>query len=121
VSKLLTPTNQLDALVAMPHPGDALRQWRIDWGWTQSELAERSGVTQGDISRIENHQLDARWSTIHRLTAALSTDSEKPKRSLANGGRSSAASSGEIGKRKWTPKSRVLPITDGETSARPEQ
>lgn len=52
-----------------------------------AELGRRSGVSQADISRIENGQLDARWSTIHRLSAALEAPEVEPRRSLANGHR----------------------------------
>lgn len=75
----------LESFAELDHPGDALRERRIELGWTQVELATRSGVPQADISRIENGHLDARWSTIHRLSLALA-DPAKPKRSLANGG-----------------------------------
>ena len=68
-----------------PSPGDALRERRIDLGLTQAELAELSGIAQGDISKIENGHLDARWSTIKRLSDALASVKE-PKTSLANGG-----------------------------------
>ena len=73
----------LDALP--PSPGDALRERRIDLGLTQAELADLSGIAQGDISKIENGHLDARWSTIKRLSHALASVKE-PKTSLANGG-----------------------------------
>lgn len=78
-----TATFDLDALPA--RPGDALRERRIDLGLTQSELASLSGIAQGDISKIENGHLDARWSTIKRLSDALASVHE-PKTSLANGG-----------------------------------
>lgn len=74
----------LDALP--PSPGDALRERRIDLGLTQAELAALSGIAQGDISKIENGHLDARWSTIKRLSDALAAV-KQPKTSLANGGR----------------------------------
>lgn len=73
----------LDALP--PSPGDALRERRIELGLTQAELADLSGIAQGDISKIENGHLDARWSTIKRLSDALASVKE-PKTSLANGG-----------------------------------
>ncbi|MGK2887269.1 MAG: helix-turn-helix domain-containing protein [Rhodococcus sp. (in: high G+C Gram-positive bacteria)] len=74
---------RLDALP--PCPGDPLRGRRVDLGLTQAELAELSGISQGDISKIENSHLDARWSTIKRLSDALASVKE-PKASLANGG-----------------------------------
>lgn len=82
----LSVMNPIPAIAAVDHPGDAIRERRIELGWTQSELAQRTGVPQADISRIENHHLDPRWSTVHRLATALS-EPTPPKRSLANGGR----------------------------------
>ena len=76
----------LAALADLAHPGTAIRERRIELGWTQAELARRSGVTQADISRIETCQLDARWSTISRLSVVLAT-TERPARILANGNR----------------------------------
>jgi transcriptional regulator with XRE-family HTH domain len=78
-----TAAFDLDALPS--RPGDALRERRIDIGLTQAELAALSGIAQGDISKIENGHLDARWSTIKRLFDALASVQE-PKTSLANGG-----------------------------------
>ena len=72
-------------LAELDDPGDAIRERRIALGWTQAELAECSGVSQADISRMENHRLDARWSTIHRLSVALASERRPSKRSLANG------------------------------------
>jgi hypothetical protein len=52
----------------------------------RNRLFDRSRVpAQGDISKIENGHLDARWSTIKRLSDALALVKE-PKTSLANGG-----------------------------------
>ena len=39
-------------LAELDHPGDAIRERRIALGWTQAELAECSGVSQADISRM---------------------------------------------------------------------
>lgn len=72
--------------------GDSIRERRIELGWTQAELTERTGIPQADISRIENGRLDARWSTIQRIAAALAT-TEPSRRSLANGGKVSHNSS----------------------------
>lgn len=79
-----------DELAQLDRLGGSIRARRIEFGWTQSELADRSGVPQADISRIENDRLDARWSTLQRLLTALAEGVE-PRRSLANGRRVEAA------------------------------
>lgn len=103
--------SSLAALGELDHPGGALRERRIELGWTQAELAERAGVPQADISRIENGRLDPRWSTIHRLWLALQA-ADRPKRSLANGNRRkpppAARSAG------WSPTRPTLTV-DGAT------
>lgn len=38
---------------------------------TQEEVAERSGVQAGEVSRIERGQRDPKVSTLERLAAAL--------------------------------------------------
>jgi len=79
--------------------GDSIRARRTELGWTQSDLASRSGVPQADISRIENDRLDARWSTLQRLLTALA-EGGRPRRSRANGRR--VAETPEPSAR-WTP------------------
>lgn len=95
-------------LAELAHPGDSIRERRIELGWTQAELSRRSGVPQADISRIENGRLDARWSTIQRLSAALADRDGPPRRSLANGRKIAAAP--PAGGTKWSPKGRTLEI-----------
>lgn len=102
----------LAAIAGLTCPGDSIRERRIELGWTQAELAEHSGVAQADISRIENGRLDARWSTIHRLSSALEATDIKPKRSLANGGRGRA--SPRATGRSWTPKGPTVAIESSE-------
>lgn len=80
----------LKELAELDHPGGSIRERRIELGWTQAELAERSGVPQADISRIENGRLDVRWSTLRRLLAALAVNAP-PRPSLANGRRVTTA------------------------------
>ena len=46
----------------------ALRQAR---GYTQSDLAELVGVTQGSISRLESGTIDPSFETLQALCAAL--------------------------------------------------
>ena len=98
----------LAAIAEMRRPGDSIRARRTFLGWTQAELAERSGVSQADISRIENGQLDARWSTIHRLSEALEAPGEQPRRSLANGNRREPTPI--TGAKPWQPKGATQPI-----------
>lgn len=100
----------LAVIVEMVRPGDSIRARRTDLGWTQAELAERSGVSQADISRIENGQLDARWSTIHRLSEALEAPSGPKRRSMANGHRRNPPATGRS--KRWTPKGETRPIQD---------
>ena len=102
----------LATIASLAHPGDSIRERRIELGWTQAELAAHSGVAQADVSRIENGRLDARWSTIHRLSAALEATGVEPKRSLANGGRGRSAAKA-TGKR-WSPKGAIAVIESFE-------
>lgn len=97
----------LAALPDLRAVGDALRERRIELGWTQGALAERSGVTQADISRIENGQIDPRWSTVRRIAMALS-EPDEAQRSLANGRRREPPT--RRGKR-WAAPSSTLPIS----------
>ena len=48
-----------------------LREWRLAKVMTQEELAQRSGVTEATISRIESGQREARISTVRKLAGAL--------------------------------------------------
>ena len=47
---------------------------RLAHGWTQTDLAERSGVDQGDISRIERGLSNATEATLGRLAEALDAE-----------------------------------------------
>jgi hypothetical protein len=47
---------------------------RLAHGWTQSELADLSGVDQGDISRVERGLSNATQATLGRLAAALNAE-----------------------------------------------
>ena len=48
-----------------------IRRTREELGLTQTELAKRAGIHQGDLSRIERGECDPRWSTVQRISAAL--------------------------------------------------
>jgi len=52
-----------------------LRELRVAKGWSQTELAERSGVRRVTISRIENDQTSGiEFDTLERLGQALGCD-----------------------------------------------
>ncbi len=95
-----------DELAQLDQLGGPIRARRIELGWTQSDLAERSGVPQADISRIENNRLDARWSTLRRLLTALAEGAE-PRRSLANGRQVTATPSPSTERIPSTPGTRI--------------
>lgn len=50
-----------------------LRRLRKRFGLTQRELAERAGVSQSLIARIENKTVDPRLSTVGRLIEAITS------------------------------------------------
>jgi DNA-binding XRE family transcriptional regulator len=97
-------------VAAVINPGHLIREHRHALGWSQQALAELSGVTQADLSRIENGRLDARWSTIQRIMTVLSDPSNHPRRSLANGGRRTPPPAKPDGP-TWRPSGKVLSVT----------
>jgi predicted transcriptional regulator len=54
----------------LPTPQD-VRERRTELGLTQSELADRAGVSQPLIARIEGGDVDPRLSTLRRIVDAL--------------------------------------------------
>jgi len=51
--------------------GKNLRWLREDRLLTQAELAERAGIALSSLVRIENDQVDPRFSSIRKLARAL--------------------------------------------------
>jgi transcriptional regulator with XRE-family HTH domain len=51
--------------------GDALRAARKRAGWSQTELAQRSGVHLNTVSQVERGSADPRLSTLQALGAIL--------------------------------------------------
>ena len=51
--------------------GRNLRRLREDRLLTQAELAERAGIALSSLVRIENDQVDPRFSSIRKLARAL--------------------------------------------------
>ena len=54
--------------------GDNLRRLREDRLLTQAELAERAGIALSSLVRIENDQVNPRFSSIRKLARALDAD-----------------------------------------------
>jgi predicted transcriptional regulator len=59
----------------IPTPDD-LKEKRESLGMTQSELADRAGVSQPLIARIENGDVDPRLSTVSRIVEVFETVEE---------------------------------------------
>jgi transcriptional regulator with XRE-family HTH domain len=53
--------------------GQNVRALRLEQGWTQEELADRSGLTSVQISRVERGVREVRLTTLLRLMSALET------------------------------------------------
>jgi transcriptional regulator with XRE-family HTH domain len=51
--------------------GKNLREARERLGLTQEQVAERSGVQAGEVSRIERRQRDPKVSTLEKLATAV--------------------------------------------------
>jgi transcriptional regulator with XRE-family HTH domain len=54
--------------------GERVRQLRKEKGWTQEDLAGRSGLAVVQISRIERGVREVRLTTILRLLQALEAE-----------------------------------------------
>ena len=54
--------------------GNNLRRLREDRLLTQAELAERAGIALSSLVRIENDQVNPRFSSIRKLAGALDAD-----------------------------------------------
>jgi transcriptional regulator with XRE-family HTH domain len=51
--------------------GENIRRIRVNKGLTQGELAQKSGVRLGQISKIERDEVDSRISSIIKIMSAL--------------------------------------------------
>jgi predicted transcriptional regulator len=49
---------------------DQVRRARVAAGLSQRELAERAGMPQSTVARIETERLNPRWDTVSRLLEA---------------------------------------------------
>ena len=66
--------------------GENLKRLREDRLMTQAELAQAADISASSLVRIENDQVEPRFSTIRKLAAALQAE----PRELTRGGRSDA-------------------------------
>lgn len=57
-------------------PGERLRELRRRRGWSLRNLAARSGIYPGSISRIERGRIRVREMTLRRLLRALLPDDQ---------------------------------------------
>lgn len=56
---------------------DSLRVWRVRRGWTQSELAERAGVSLMTISNVETGKYRPKRLASRALAAALGVETNE--------------------------------------------
>lgn len=57
--------------------GDNVRAARKERGWTQEDLAHKTGLAVVQVSRIERGRREVRLSTIIRLLRALETTPDR--------------------------------------------
>ena len=57
--------------------GDQLKTLRIKRALTQQELAEKAGISQNDLNRIELNNQEPHFRTIRKLAQALDVDPTK--------------------------------------------
>jgi transcriptional regulator with XRE-family HTH domain len=60
---------------------EAIRQARLAKGWSQRDLSARAHLTQAQISRIENGEVDLQVSTLIELARSLDLDLQLVPRS----------------------------------------
>lgn len=61
----------VDEMQARREVADAIFKTRANRKMSQTELAELAGVSQGDISRLENEEKDANVKTLDKIARAL--------------------------------------------------
>ncbi|MDO1559503.1 helix-turn-helix domain-containing protein [Brevundimonas sp. 2R-24] len=74
---------------------DALRQARREKGWSQRDLSARAHLTQAQISRIENGEVDPQVSTLLELARSLDLDLQLVPRSAITAVEAAVRSAGE--------------------------
>jgi transcriptional regulator with XRE-family HTH domain len=64
-------SNRLNELEAVAQLVNSIHQRRIELGWTQKQLADKVGLHQESIARIENGGTVPRLDTVFKLAQAL--------------------------------------------------
>jgi DNA-binding XRE family transcriptional regulator len=77
--RVYAPTHYyIDSVYAPTHNDNMLEQIRKQQGLTQEQLAEKSGVDQTTISRLERGDIKRpRWEVVANLAQALKVKPEK--------------------------------------------
>jgi transcriptional regulator with XRE-family HTH domain len=60
--------------IAVVKIGERVKAERVRRFWTQDKLAERAGISQKALSKIENNEVEPRFSTILKLAEALEVE-----------------------------------------------
>jgi len=64
-------SNRMNELEAVAQLVNTIHQRRVELGWTQQELADKVGLHQESIARIENGGTVPRLDTVFKLALAL--------------------------------------------------
>ena len=59
--------------------GDKIKNARSENGITQKELAEKTGLTERTIQRIENHEVEPSVYSLNKISEILKFDFTKEK------------------------------------------
>jgi transcriptional regulator with XRE-family HTH domain len=70
----LTMQNKTSRRYGLETLTEAIRQARLAKGWSQRDLSARAHLTQAQISRIENGEVDMQVSTLIELARSLDLD-----------------------------------------------
>ena len=62
--------------------GDKIKAARTQGGITQKELAEKTGLTERTIQRIENHEVEPSVYSLNKISEILSFDFKTEKRRI---------------------------------------
>ena len=76
-----------------------LRQLRREYGWTLSDVAKRTGISVGTLSKLENGKTELNFSSVNKLASGLGlrvTDLTNPGASIGGQRTLTPAESGTI-------------------------